>query len=74
MGASTPRRALYGAAVSAVRCNPALKAVYQRLRAGRKKPEVVLVPVVRKLVNLLNALLPDDRLQTPEQPRASPAA
>ena len=67
-GREHPRRALYMAAVSAVRCNPALKAVYRRLKAGGKKPKVALVAVMRKLVNLINALLRDNRLWTPEPP------
>ena len=54
--------------VCAIRCNPALKAVYRRLKADGKKPEVALVAVMRKLINLLNALLRDDRQQTPEPP------
>jgi transposase len=49
------RRALYMAA--AARCNPDLKAVYERLRAAGKKPKVALVAVMRKLVILANALV-----------------
>ena len=56
------------AAVSAVRCNPDLKAVYRRLRDDGKKPKLALVAVMRKLVSLLNALLRDDRLWTPAPP------
>ena len=67
-GREHPRRALYMAAVSAVRCNPDLKAVYRRLRDDGKKPKLALVAVMRKLVNLLNALLRDDRLWTPAPP------
>ena len=37
------RRALSMAALSATRCNPDLKAVYDRLRAAGKKPKVALV-------------------------------
>ena len=67
-GREHPRRALYMAAVSGIRCNPALRAVYRRLKAAGKKPKVALVAVMRKLVGLLNALLRDNRLWTPEPP------
>ena len=50
------RRALSMAALSATRCNPDLKAVYDRLRAAGKKPKVALVAVMRKLVILANAV------------------
>ena len=56
------------------RCNPALQAVYGRLKAGGKKPEVALVAVMRKLVSLFNALLRDNRLQTLEPPPRAAAA
>jgi transposase len=51
------RRALYMAALSASRCNPILKAVYQRLRAAGKAHKVALTAVMRKLLVFLNALL-----------------
>ena len=59
------RRALYMAALSATRCNPDLKAVYDRLRAAGKKPKVALVAVMRKLVILANALVTQNRLWEP---------
>ncbi len=51
------RRVLYMAAVSAARCNPILKAFYQRLIANGKKPKVALTAVMRKLIVLLNLML-----------------
>lgn len=51
------RNVLYMAAVSAARCNPILKAFYQRLIAQGKKPKVALTAVMRKLITLLNLLL-----------------
>ena len=64
-------RFVYMAALSAIRHNPDLKAVHDRL-AGRGKPgKVALTAVMRKLVTLANALLRDDRLWTPQAPRAA---
>lgn len=51
------RIALYMAALSASRCNPILKAVYQRLRASGKAHKVALTAVMRKLLVYLNSLL-----------------
>lgn len=51
------RIVLYMAALSASRCNPILKAVYQRLRAAGKAHKVALTAVMRKLLVHLNSLL-----------------
>jgi len=51
------RAALYMAALSAVRHNPPLKAVYTRLVAAGKAKKTALVAVMRKLLVTLNALL-----------------
>jgi transposase len=51
------RTALYMAAVSASRCNPALKRFADRLRASGKKGKVVLTAVMRKLLVILNSML-----------------
>jgi transposase len=56
-GRSAVRLTLYMAALSASRCNPILKAVYQRLRAAGKPHKVALVAVMRKLLVYLNAIL-----------------
>jgi len=56
-GRSEVRRALYMAALSASRCNPILKAVYQRLRSAGKAHKVALVAVMRKLLVHLNSIL-----------------
>jgi transposase len=61
------RRALYLPALSAARCNPDLKVVYDRLRAKGKPAKLALVAVMRKLVILANVLVRDDRTW---QPRA----
>ena len=56
------------AAISAIPRDPALMAVYQRLKANGEKTEVALVAVVRKLVKPLKALLGD---LPPADPRAA---
>jgi transposase len=56
-GRAEVRTALYMAALSATRCNPILKAVYQRLRTAGKPHKVALVAVMRKLLVYLNSLL-----------------
>ena len=64
-GRAQPRHLLYMAALSAVRCEPAAKAFYERLLARGKPPKVALVAVMRKLVGLLDTLLREDRLWQP---------
>jgi transposase len=53
------RNVLYMAALSACRCNPAFKAVRNRLAAAGKRPKVILVAVMRKMLTTLNAMLRD---------------
>ena len=47
------------------RCNPALKAFYDRLLADGKKPKVALIAVMRKLVILANTLVCENRTWEP---------
>lgn len=56
-GRARPRRMLYLAAVAAKRHDPALKALAQRLAAKGKKPKVVTVAVMRKLIEAANLVL-----------------
>jgi transposase len=58
-GRALVRRALYMAALAAIRFNPALKAFYKRLRARGKEAKVALVACMRKLLTFLNAMLRD---------------
>jgi hypothetical protein len=51
------RRVLYGATVSAIRCNPVLRADYLRMRAAGKPIKVALVATMRKLITILNEIL-----------------
>jgi transposase len=51
------RSVLYMAAVSAVRCNPVLKATAQRLRKAGKTFKVMITACMRKLLVILNAMV-----------------
>lgn len=65
-GRAHVRTALYMAAVTAIRCNPDLKAFHDRLRAAGKAAKVALTAVMRKLVVLANTLIREDRHWTPK--------
>ena len=67
-GRPAVRKGLYMAALAALRKNPILKAVYQRLREAGKPPKLAITAVMRKLLLLLNSILknPDFKLQTPD--------
>jgi transposase len=64
-GRATVRAALYMGAVSASRCNPALKAFYKRLLEAGKPRMVALIAVARKLITILNAVLRDEKAWSP---------
>ncbi len=67
-GQAQVRRILYMPAVTAMRCNPDLRAKYRQLVAQGKPGKVALVAVMRKLLVLANALLEQDRNWQPERP------
>ena len=56
-GRSPVRAALYMGALVASRCNPVIRAFYQRLRTAGKAPKVALVACMRKLLTILNAMV-----------------
>ncbi len=56
------------AAISAVRCEPASKARYERLIASGRPHKVAIVAVMRRLACLLNTLHRDNRLRQAEPP------
>jgi transposase len=58
-GRAHVRRALYMAAVSAVRFNLVIKVFYDRLIAAGKPVKVALTACARKLVTILNAMVRD---------------
>ena len=61
-GRAAVRPVLYLATLAAIRCNPVLRAFYQRLRAAGKLKKVALIACVRKLLTILNAMM---KHQTP---------
>ena len=72
-GRHAVREVLYMAALSAKRCNPAITAFAKRL-AG-KKPKVIVVACMHKLLTILNAIARDSanwtaNPKTKPQPKA----
>lgn len=59
-GRSTVRCALYMAALSAMRHNPAIRPFAQRLERAGKKRKKIIVACMRKLIIILNAILRDN--------------
>lgn len=60
-GRLSVRCALYMATLPAIRCNPAIKDFYQRLRAEGKAPKVAITAAMRKLLIIANAVIQQDR-------------
>jgi transposase len=56
-GRAAVRSALYMSAFSGIRCNPTLRAFYERLRQAGKKFKVAITACMRKLLTILNAIL-----------------
>jgi transposase len=56
-GRSSVRSVLYMAALTARRFNPVIRAFADRLAAKGKKPKVILVACMRKLLVILNTML-----------------
>ena len=56
-GRGQVRAVLYMAAVTAARCNPAIRPFYQRLRAVGKTVKVALTACMRKMLTILNAIM-----------------
>lgn len=56
------RQALYMATLAAVRSNPPIRDVYDRLKANGKPSKVALTACMRRLLTILNAMIRD---QTP---------
>ena len=64
------RTALYMASLSAARCNPVIRAQYERLRAAGKPPKVARCAAARKLLHVAYAVV---RKGEPFDPHYSPA-
>lgn len=60
-GRSDVRAGLYMATLTAIRCNPVLRAFRQRLLERGKPPKLVMVACARKLLVLLNAMVRSGR-------------
>jgi len=56
-GRATVRRAMYMAALSAIRFNPVIRAFYERLVARGKEKKVAITACMRKLLVILNAII-----------------
>jgi len=56
-GRAPVRTALYMATLAAVRCNPVIRAFFDRLSAAGKPRKVALVACMRKLLTILNAMM-----------------
>lgn len=53
------RSILYMATLTATRCNPVIREMYQRLLKAGKKKKVAIVACMRKLLTILNAIIRD---------------
>ena len=60
-GRANVRRTLYLAGLIASRCDPALKAMRQRMQTAGKPAKVAILAVARKLLTILNAMLRDQQ-------------
>jgi transposase len=69
-GRATVRAVLYMAALTSTRWNPAIRALYRRLKAAGKPSKVALVACMRKLLTILNAML---RTRAPWRSQEIPA-
>lgn len=65
-GRAQVRRTLYMAAVSAMRCNPVIRAFYKHLRSQGKPAKVALTACMRKLLVIMNAMLKHHSPWSPE--------
>jgi transposase len=70
-GRAGVRTVLYMAIVSAIRCNPLIKAFYQRLLAAGKPKKLAMTACMRKLLVILNAMMRDRANWNPNYALAS---
>jgi transposase len=74
-GCDLARGHLWNAALTAIRCNPAVRPLYRRLRAKGKRGDVAMGHCMRKLLHLVFAVWKTDRPFDPNHfPWADPAA
>lgn len=60
-GRAHVRCVLYMATVTAIRCNPVIRAFAERLKGAGKAAKVVIVACMRKFLTLLNAMLRESK-------------
>jgi transposase len=65
-GRADVRAVLYMAAVSAIRCNPVIRAFAQRLEKSGKPPKIIIVACMRKLLTIMNAMLKNSAPWAPQ--------
>ena len=65
VGPGRLRKALYFPAVTALRCNPTIRAVRDRLHAARKPTMVIIGAAMRKLIHLAYGVLKSQKAYTP---------
>jgi transposase len=60
-GRAQVRAKLYMATLTAIRCNPVIKAFYQRLISRNKLKKVAIVACMRKLLTIINVMVRDNK-------------
>lgn len=65
-GRADVRAVLYMATVSAIRCNPAIKAFAERLTQAGKPAKVVIVACMRKLLTIMNTMVKNNAPWNPK--------
>jgi hypothetical protein len=68
------RRVMYMSALTAIRCDPASKAYYQRKREQGKRPIPATICLARRRTNVLYALIRDNRTRHPDSPPITTSA
>lgn len=68
------RRVMYMSALTAIRCDPASKAYYQRKRDEGKRPIPATICLARRRTNVLYALIRDNRTWQPDSPPITKSA
>lgn len=64
-GRASVRHVLYMAALTAIRCNQLIRAMYERLIAAGKPAKVAITACMRKLLTILNAIARDQKAWQP---------
>jgi len=68
------RRVMYMSALTAIRCDPTSRAYYRRKRDQGKRPIPATICLARRRVNVLYALIRDNRTWQPDSPPINTAA